>query len=167
MVPVWTLKDLLPGQRCYYTPPHPTICCVALTMRARSTMLLHPTPPHHLLRSIDHACQVKVASARNVISPTPPHHLLRSIDHVCKCKERHQPNPTPPHPMTCVAPTMCASARNIIIPTPPNPPHPMRGVLRERARRHARFSTRWQILAVIYFHILYNKSFIMFNSILW
>ena len=31
--------------------------------------------------------------------------------------------PTPPHPnpMTCVALTMCASARNVIIPTPPHP----------------------------------------------
>ena len=48
--------------------------------------------------------------------PTPPHDL-RSIDHVCKCKESHHPQPAP---------------------------HPMRGALRERARRHARFSTRWQ-----------------------
>ena len=60
------------------------------------------------------------ASSKNVIIPTPPH----------------------PNPMTCVAPTMCASARNMMLrstdhvckckeryhphPTPPQPqPHPM------------------------------------------
>ena len=50
--------------------------------------------------------------------------MLRSTDHVCKCKERYHP---PPHPIPwcCVAPTMCASAKNVIIPHPtPPPPHP-------------------------------------------
>ena len=68
------------------------------------------------------------ASSRNVTIPTPPHpnpsHDLRSTDHVCKCKERYHPHPTPPqpHPIpTCVAPTTCASSRNVIIPTPPHP----------------------------------------------
>ena len=62
---------------------------------------------------------------------------LRSIQHVCQYNACNY--------VTCVASTMCASARNVIIPTPPQPsPHPMLGVVRERARPHARFSTRWQ-----------------------
>ena len=68
-------------------------------------------------------------------SPPTPTHQLRSITHVCKCKEHHHPHPPPP--ISCVASHMCASARNIIIPTPPThqllsmqgtssspPPHP-------------------------------------------
>ena len=76
--------------------------------------------------------------------------LLRSIKNVCKCKERYCPQPTPPHPITCVAShmcsrprkvndvasnmcasqretsccvasKMCASARNVTVPNPPHP----------------------------------------------
>ena len=70
----------------------------------------------------------------------------------CKCKERYCPQPTPPHPVTCVAShmcsrprkvndvasnmcasqretsccvasKMCASARNVTVPTPPHHLH--------------------------------------------
>ena len=70
----------------------------------------------------------------------------------CKCKERYCPQPTPPHPVTCVAShmcsrprkvndvasnmcasqretsccvasKMCASARNVTVPN--TPPHPI------------------------------------------
>ena len=48
---------------------------------------------------------------------------LRSTSHVCKCKERHHPQPTPPHhPSSCVACHMCATAKNVIIPNPPHHP---------------------------------------------
>ena len=43
-------------------------------------------------------------------NPTPPQYL-RSIDQVCKLQGT----------WCYVAPTMCASARNVIIPTPPHP----------------------------------------------
>ena len=49
--------------------------------------------------------------------PTPPHlpQQLRSIHHVFKFKECHHPDPTPPHPSSCVASTMCASPKNVIM----------------------------------------------------
>ena len=57
--------------------------------------------------------------ARTSSSPPTPTHQFPSITHVCKCKEHHHPQPTPP--ISCVASHMCASARNIIIPTHPHP----------------------------------------------
>ena len=87
-----------------------------------SKTVASPTPSHDL-RSTDHVCKFK---ERYHPHPTPPQsHDLRSTDHVCKCKERYHPHPTPPQPhpipWCCVAPTMCASSRNVIIPTPPHP----------------------------------------------
>ena len=125
----------MPGQRCYYTPHHPTICCVAFTMRARSTRCYytphHPTiccvastmrarsklqvqgtspaQPHPMTCVASTMC----ASARNVIMPTPPHDL-RSIDHVCKCKERH--HPTPPQPHAWRTAQTCAPTRAVFDP---------------------------------------------------
>ena len=102
-----------------------------LSLQTSSPTPPHPTPPH----PIPWCCVAATmcASTRKL--------MLRSSDHVCKCKERYHPppHPTPPHPMMlrssdhvckykkgwcCVAATMCASARNVIIPHP-TPPHPI------------------------------------------
>ena len=105
-------------QGCGATPHHPS---------RTSSSPTHPTPPHHPSSCV--ACQM-CASAKNVIIPNPPHptpppQQLRSMSHVCKCKERHHPQPTPPHhPSSCVACHMCASAKNVIIPNPPHPTTP-------------------------------------------
>ena len=39
----WAVSEI--SAMLHMRPPHHPICCVASTMRARSTMLLHPTPP--------------------------------------------------------------------------------------------------------------------------
>ena len=121
--------------------------CGATPIETTSLSPTHPTPPPQQLRSMSHVCKCKerhhpqptpphhpsscvachmCASAKNVIipnPPTPPPQQLRSMSHVYKCKERHHPQPTPPHhPSSCVACHMCASAKNVIIPNPPTPP---------------------------------------------
>ena len=128
-----------------------TSCCVASNMCASARNVTVPTPPHHL-RSISHVFETKESQWRSIqhVCKSERNILLRSIKNVCKCKERYCPQPTPPHPITCVAShmcsrprkvndvasnmcasqretsccvasKMCASARNVTVPNPPHP----------------------------------------------
>ena len=64
-------ENMLQGLWLFHpTPPH---------LKFNDATAPRPTPPPHLLRSIDHVCKFNDAIAPHA---TPPP-LLRSIDHVC------------------------------------------------------------------------------------
>ena len=102
--------DLVWHQPCVQgqgTPPDPSLrSCVAPTMCARPKKLSsHPAPPH----------------------PTQPQISCRIDRHVCKAKERYHPTPPEPSLRSCVASTMCARPKNVIIP--PHPTRPLAQIL--------------------------------------
>ena len=91
--------------------------CTAKTLRCSIPSRLTLERPKRL------SCDLVIDAIDSATLSPPTIKNLRSTDHVCKFKERYHPHPTPtpPHPMTCVAPTTCASSKNVIIPTPPHP----------------------------------------------
>ena len=130
-----------------------TSCCVASKMCASARNVTVPnTPPHPITCVASHMCSRprKVNDVASNMCKSERNILLRSIKHVCKRTERYCPQPTPPHPITCVAShmcsrprkvndvasnmcasqretpccvasKMCASARNVTVPNPPHP----------------------------------------------
>ena len=112
----------------------PDECCLAHVCKNEERYHPHPTPTHPTQQKTSYAvASTTCASARNILClkhrkcvqvrgtlPSPPHPnpshptkniIWRSIDHVGKCKKR---------PMF-EASKMCASTRNVAIPTPPQP----------------------------------------------
>ena len=110
--------------RCFFkasktvaSPGRWLMWCTAKTLRCSIPSRLTLERPKRL------SCDLVIDAidSATLSPPTIKKPLRVSSDHVCKFKERYHPHPTPPHPMTCVAPTMCASSKNVIIPTPPHP----------------------------------------------
>ena len=113
-----------------YHPPPDQLRSIQHEYNVQETLSSSPSTPNQL-RSIQHVCQCKeryhpppdqLRSIQHVYnvqgtlssSPSTPNQL-RSMQHVCQCKERYHP------PLTsCVASSMCTSARNVVIP----PLHP-------------------------------------------
>ena len=101
------------------TPPHHPSSCVACHMCASAKNVIIPNPPHPTTPAVAYhvTCVQVQRTSSSPTHPTPPPQQLRSMSHVCKCKERHHPQPTPPHhPGSCVACHMGASTKNVITP---------------------------------------------------